>query len=509
VKRIKFHFAKTTSKSDEWIEFRSPQIEALYSKTPVPKKTADKKRALANVAHDEPAKAKDPNSQGKAAKELGPQNGKKKTKGNSSSKSNNVARDETAKDLNSQEKAAKEPGAKIGKKKARLSEMKGSASTESNNVAHDETAKDLNSQGKAAKEPGSKSGKKKARLNETKGNSSSKSNNVAHETAKDPNSQGKAAKQPGAKNGKKKARLNETKGNTTSKSKAAVLSENKKRVVSSDVEAVTGFGVSAVAAVSKNEDGSLVKNAYERHGTAVTHRHLSPTTAGESPRFPVGMPSTSSATRPPEFKTDTAPVSSPFDHLLRLASVANASAPNGSQFDNAFDQNTSNSPPSAPPVGYIQTNFLDSRSLVQPAYFPPGTSAPNGSQFDNAFDQNIPYTSSSPPSAPPVGYIQTNFPDNRSRVQPAYFPPGTSAPNGSQFDNAFGQNIPHTSNGPPPAPPVGYIQTNFLDSRSRVQPANFPPGTPAPQELLFQRGIDQYHFQDRQAHNEHPPRHYR
>jgi hypothetical protein len=34
VKRIMFHFAKTSSDRDEWVEFESPRIALLYSKVP-------------------------------------------------------------------------------------------------------------------------------------------------------------------------------------------------------------------------------------------------------------------------------------------------------------------------------------------------------------------------------------------------------------------------------------------------------------------------------------------
>jgi hypothetical protein len=34
VKRIMFHFAKTSSDRDEWIEFKSPRIAPLYTKVP-------------------------------------------------------------------------------------------------------------------------------------------------------------------------------------------------------------------------------------------------------------------------------------------------------------------------------------------------------------------------------------------------------------------------------------------------------------------------------------------
>jgi hypothetical protein len=219
VKRIRFHFVKTISKHDEWIEFLSSRIAALYSKTvpPVPKKTADKKRPVTDVALDETAEH--PTSQLNAAKEPGTKNGKKKarvteTKGIMSSKSGSDVRDDLANEPNSQGKTAKEPGAKKGKKKARLNETEGGMSPKSGSVAREVTAEDQHSQGKVAKEPGAKNGKKKARLNgETKGIMSSKSDIVARdEAAEDPTSQLNAAKEPGVKNGKKKARLKETKG---------------------------------------------------------------------------------------------------------------------------------------------------------------------------------------------------------------------------------------------------------------------------------------------------------
>jgi hypothetical protein len=607
VKRIKFHFVKTNSKHDEWIEFRSLRIAALYSKTPAPKKAADKKRPVTDVSRDETVKdatsqvkaakepgakngkkkarlhetkgtmssesdsaaqdetAKDPTSQVKAAKEPGAKNGKKKarpkeTKGVMSSKSDSaaqdetatdpnsqgkpgtkngkkkarlnvanditastldsVAQDETAKDPNSQGKTAKEPSAKNVKKKARLNELKGITSSELDSVAQDETAKDPHSQGKTAKKPGAKNGKKKAQLRETKGITSTKSDIVARdESAKKPDSQGKAAKEPGSKNGKKKAQLNETKANTSSKSKAAVLSENdsmrlaslnhgpstkipkKKRVsvVPSNIQTATGADLSStrfgMEAGSKKEEGSRLENVCEGPAPAATHYPPS-ATAGHSPQFSVAMPaesyrsgtmkgpiaessdinggihmgtnpascyqqprgqrlapSTSPATRLPDFTTESAPASTPFDQLLRLASVANVPTSNGSQFDHPFGQ-----------------------QIPRPSSSPP------------PFDQLLRLAS--------VANVPTS--------------------NGSQFDHPFGPHIPQPSNSPPSGgPPFGYVQPNFLDSRSRMQPANLPPATSAPQDPSFQRGsdgaanFDQYRFQDRQTHNQHPPRYYR
>jgi hypothetical protein len=612
VKRIKFHFVKTISKHDEWIEFRSIRIAALYSKTPMPQKTADKKRLIFDVGRDETAKH--PTSQLKAAKEAGSNKGKKKarlneTKDVMSSKSDSVDQDETAKNSHSQGKTAKKPGEKKEKKKARLKETKGNMSSKSDGVARDEsksdgvaqdeTAKDPQSPGKSAKEPGAKKGKKKARLNDAKGISSSKTDSVApdepksvsvalDETAKDPLFQGKAAKdasakqgkrkaQPnetkgimssklnsaaqdetvkhqiyqvkavkdaGFKNGKKKARLNEVNGIISSKTesvaqdkatkdpvsqgKAAkepgakkgkkqaqlnevVLSENdsvplssfnhglstkipkKKRV--SNVQTATGarFGVEAV---SEGEEGSHLRNAYEVHGREATTQYPSSTTAGGSPQFAVAMPaesyrrgtmtgqvaeisginggihlgtnsanfyqhprgqnlspSSSSATRPPDFTTDAAPMSSPFDQLVRLASVANASTSNASHFDSTFGQH-----------------------IPQPSNDPP------------PFDQLLRLASA------------------------ANVPPS----NGSHFDHPYSQNIPQPSNGSPSGgQSFGYVQPNFHDSRSRMQPANLPPPTSAPQDPSFQRrsdgavNFDQYRFQDRQTHDQYPPRYYR
>lgn len=602
VKRIKFHFVKTIAKHDEWIEFRSVRIAALYSKTPAPKQTADKKRLIFDVGRDETVQH--PTSQLKAAKEAGPQNGTKKgkkitrlnkTKDIESSKPDSVAQDEAAKNPLSRGKGAKELGAKKEKKKARLKETEGIMSSNSDGVAqdesksdgaaHDETAKDPHSPGKSAKEPGTKKGKKKARLNEANGISSSKPDSVARsesksesiapdETAKDPLFQEKAAKEVGAKkgkrkaqlneqngimssrfnsaaqdetvkhptsqvkavkgaglkNGKKKARLNEATGNMSSKpdsvaqdrttndslsrGRAAkelgakkgkkkaqlnevVLSENdavphsslnhglytripkKKRV--SNVQTATGarFGVESVK--EKEEDRRL-KNAYESHGRKANHYHSS-TTAGDSPQFAVAMPaesyrsgtmtgsvaersginsginlgtnstslyqhprgqrlspSSSSATRPHDFTTDAAPMSSPFDQLVRLASVANVSTSIASHFDSTFGQHT-----------------------PQPSNGPP------------PFDQLLRLASA------------------------ANVPPS----NGSHFDQPFSQNIPQP------------IQPNYHDSRSRMQPANPPPATSAPQDPPFQRSsdgavdFDQHRFQDKQTHDQYPPRYYR
>jgi hypothetical protein len=610
VKRIKFHFAKTISKHDEWIEFRSLRIAALYSKTPVPKKTSDKKRLIFDVGRDETVKH--PTSQLTAAKEAGPKNGRKKARLNETkdikslkpdsaaqdeaaknplslgkaakepgakkekkkarpkerkgipskldgiardeSKSDGVGQDETTKDPHSPGKSAKKPGAKNGKKKARLNEAKGMSLSKTVSVARDEsksgsvapdgTAKDQLFQEKAAKEAGAKKGKRKAQPNETKGIMSSKLNSAAQEeTVKHPTSQVKAVKEAGLKNGKKKARLNEAKDIMPSKTdsvaqdetakdplfreKAAkepgvkkgkkkaqlnevVLSENdsvplsslnhglstkipkKKRVSNVQTAAGARFGVEAV---SEKEEDSRLRNAYGGHGREATHYHSS-TTAGDSPQFTVAMPvesyrsgtmtgsvavssginiginldthstsfyqhprgqrlspSSSSATRPHDFTTDAAPMSSPFDQLVRLASVANVATSNASHFDSTFGQH-----------------------IPQPSNGPP------------PFDQLLRLASA------------------------ANVPPS----NGSHFDHPFSQNISQPSNGSPSGgPSFGYIQPSFHDSRSRMQPANPPPPTSAPQDPSFQRSsdgavnFDQYRFQDRQTQDQYPPRYYR
>jgi hypothetical protein len=600
VKRIKFHFVKTISKHDEWIEFRSLRIAALYSKTPVPKKTTDKKRLIFDVSRDETAK--DPISQLKAAKKAGPKNGKKKarlnqTKDITSSKPDSVAQDEAAKNpLSQQGKAAKEPGAKKDKKKARLKETKGIMSSKSDGVARDEsksdgvaqdeTAKDPHSPGKPAKDPGAKKGKKKARLNEAKGISSSKTDSVAREestsdsvspdeTAKNPLSQEKAAKEAGAKkgkrkaqlketkgmmlnsaaqdetvkhptsqvkavkkvgfkNGKKKARLNEAKGVMSSKTDSVAQDETTKdsyfqgkaakepgakkgkkkahlkEVVLSGNDSVplSSLNHGLSTKIPKKKRASNVQTAtgatfrveavsYKGHGREATH-YPSSTTAADSPQFAVAMPaesyrsgihtvtgslaesnginsgiklgmnsptffqhprgqrlspSSSSATRPPDFTTNAAPMLSPLDQLVRLASVANVSTSNASHFDSTFGQ-------------YIP----------QPSNVPP------------PFDQLLRLASA------------------------ANVPPS----NGSHFDHPFSQNIPQPSNGSPSGgPSFGYIQPSFHDSRSRMQQADPPPPTSVPQDPSLQRSsdgavtFDQYRFQDRQTHDQYPPRYYR
>jgi mbt repeat len=50
VKRIMFHFAKTSSDRDEWIEFGSPRIAPVYSK--VPKKSVKSGHKVGKVASD-------------------------------------------------------------------------------------------------------------------------------------------------------------------------------------------------------------------------------------------------------------------------------------------------------------------------------------------------------------------------------------------------------------------------------------------------------------------------
>jgi hypothetical protein len=533
VKRIKFHFAKTTSKQDEWIEFRSLRIAALYSKTPVPDKTADKKRLIFDVSRDETAKH--PTSQLKAAKASGSKSGKKKprlneTKESTSPKPESVDQDETAKNPHSQVKVVKEPGAKKGKKKARLDEAKGISSSKLdsvaqegkkekkinakkgkrkaqlneaegimasnlNSAAQDETVKHPTSQVKVVKEPGAKKGKKKARLNEAKGVMSSKIDSVAQdEIAKDPLSQGKGEKEPGAKKKKKKAKLNEVVLGENDSVPLSPLNHGlstkipkKKRVSNfpSNVQTATGatFGGEAV---SDKEEGSRLRNAYEGHGREATH-YPSYNTAGGSPQFAVAMttesygsggtnggmhlgsnstgfyqhpqgqrpsPSSSSATRQPDFTTDAAPMSSPFDQLVRLASVANASTSNASHFDSTFSQH-----------------------IPQPS---------NGSP---PFDQLLRLASV------------------------ANVPPS----NGSHFDHSYSQNFPQPSNGSPSGgQSFGYDQPHFHDSRSRMQPADFPPPTSAPQDPSYQRegdgaaaNFDQYRYQDRQTHDQHPPRYYR
>jgi hypothetical protein len=593
VKRIRFHFVKTISKHDEWIEFRSSRIAALYSKTlpPVPKKTADKKRPVTDVALDVlDETAKHPTLQLNGTKEPGAKKGKKKprlneTKGIVSSKSGSAVRDEPAEESNSQGKTAKEPGAKKGKKKPRLNETKSVISSKSGSAVRDEPAEESNSQGKTAKEPGAKKGKKKARMNnETKGMmSSSNPDSVARdETAKNTNSQGKATKEPGAKKGKKKARLNgETKSNTSSKSKAVVLSENDSMPL-----ATFNHGPSAIKPVSSKKQLSVIPRKVQTATGAWTTADRSPTkfgveaankkegsllenpssnTAGESSQFSGALPadsyrsgtttgpvaessginggvhlgtkstsfyqhprgqrlasSPSSATPPRlhNFTTDAAPGSSPFNQLMRLASAANVSS-----------TTTGDSPQcsvSMPGDSYRNgtTTGLVAESSGTNGGKHLGTNPPSFYQHPRG-QRHTPSPSSATPRlhnfTTDAAPRQHNFTTDAAPVSNPFDQllrlasvANVSTSNGSHFDNPVGEHIPQPSNGPPAGGlPFGYIQTNFLDNRSQMQPANLPPATSAPQDPSLQRAsdeaanFDQYRFQDRQTHNQHPPRHYR